>query len=160
MSRIERGSMLIFGISLAVLGVNMLWSVAAVAHPGGLDANGCHNNNSTGVYECHSGEHEGTTWDSREAYEASLVPVDPPVIDVPDGVAFVGVPDWSTLKQYPVLFRSETVWMVSDGQYLYQVEPAPPGSDYPLIPVSRSKIATINGDEFGQLIQAIQDAPL
>lgn len=155
MNRIERGAMLIFGVALAVLGVSMLWSVAAVAHPGGLDVNGCHNNNSTGVYECHSGEHEGTTWESRDAFEASLVPVEPPV-DVKSGVEFVGVPDWSTLKQYPVLFRSETVWMVSDGQYLYQVEPAPPGSAYPLKPVSRSKIATITGDDFAQLIQAVQ----
>lgn len=31
MSKIERGAMLIFGIALAVLGVSMLWSVAAVA---------------------------------------------------------------------------------------------------------------------------------
>ena len=28
-------------------------SVAAWAHPGGLDANGCHTNKKTGEYHCH-----------------------------------------------------------------------------------------------------------
>lgn len=29
--------------------------VAARAHPGGLDASGCHNNRKTGEYHCHLG---------------------------------------------------------------------------------------------------------
>lgn len=28
---------------------------AAIAHPGGLDASGCHNNRKTGDYHCHRG---------------------------------------------------------------------------------------------------------
>ena len=30
---------------------------AAIAHPGGLDASGCHNNRKTGEYHCHRGGH-------------------------------------------------------------------------------------------------------
>ncbi len=34
----------------------MVWlSAPAVAHPGGLDANGCHTNRKTGDHHCHSG---------------------------------------------------------------------------------------------------------
>lgn len=32
-----------------------LCSVSAVAHPGGLNAEGCHNNRKTGDYHCHRG---------------------------------------------------------------------------------------------------------
>ncbi|AXB75504.1 YHYH domain-containing protein [Novosphingobium sp. P6W] len=45
--------MRIRGISLAL--VCVLAPFAADAHPGGLDAAGCHNNRKTGNYHCHRG---------------------------------------------------------------------------------------------------------
>ncbi|WP_082532247.1 excalibur calcium-binding domain-containing protein [Phenylobacterium sp. Root77] len=33
-----------------------LWPAAGATHPGGLDANGCHNDRKTGQYHCHRGE--------------------------------------------------------------------------------------------------------
>ena len=39
------------------------------AHPGGLDAAGCHHNNTTGMYECHQGAHKGTVYASKEEME-------------------------------------------------------------------------------------------
>lgn len=37
--------------AVALLGL----STAALAHPGGLNAEGCHNNRKTGDYHCHRG---------------------------------------------------------------------------------------------------------
>lgn len=37
-----------------ILGLG-LPAVSAVAHPGGLNAEGCHNNRKTGGYHCHGG---------------------------------------------------------------------------------------------------------
>lgn len=37
---------------IAAAAVSLL-SAAAMAHPGGLDANGCHTNHKTGDYHCH-----------------------------------------------------------------------------------------------------------
>jgi flagellar biosynthesis GTPase FlhF len=53
---------------LAVAGL----PVAAWAHGGGLDANGCHQNNKTGVYECHKGAHEGQIFASRADMEKGM----------------------------------------------------------------------------------------
>jgi hypothetical protein len=39
------------------------------AHPGGLDAAGCHHNNTTGMYECHQGIHKGTVYASKDEME-------------------------------------------------------------------------------------------
>ena len=39
------------------------------AHSGGLDAAGCHQNNTTGMYECHQGAHQGTVFASKEDME-------------------------------------------------------------------------------------------
>jgi hypothetical protein len=33
--------------------IAMVMGLAAAAHPGGLNAEGCHNNRSTGDYHCH-----------------------------------------------------------------------------------------------------------
>ena len=43
--------------------------LAANAHPGGLDAAGCHQNNTTGMYECHQGVHAGTVYASKDEME-------------------------------------------------------------------------------------------
>ena len=52
----------------------MLWLIApasGVAHSGGLDKNGCHNNNTKHVFECHSGLLKGQTFKSQaEAMKA------------------------------------------------------------------------------------------
>jgi hypothetical protein len=45
--------------------------VSGVAHSGGLDKNGCHNNNTKHVFECHSGLLKGQTFKSQaEAMKA------------------------------------------------------------------------------------------
>lgn len=38
----------------------LLAASAAFAHPGGLNAEGCHNNRKTGDYHCHGGKAAGT----------------------------------------------------------------------------------------------------
>ena len=38
-----------------VFAVAMCVSASAYAHPGGTNANGCHNNRKTGEYHCHGG---------------------------------------------------------------------------------------------------------
>lgn len=43
----------IFGIRLAFVGLGLLLGSEALAHPGGLNAQGCHNNRKTGDYHCH-----------------------------------------------------------------------------------------------------------
>lgn len=47
MNRIARGAWATF-----VLGA-VLWTGQAVAHPGGLNAEGCHNDRKNGGYHCH-----------------------------------------------------------------------------------------------------------
>lgn len=39
----------------------------AIAHGGGLDDQGCHNDSSTGQYHCHQGKHAGESFDSESA---------------------------------------------------------------------------------------------
>jgi len=39
------------------------------AHSGGLDDAGCHQNNTTGMYECHQGAHAGTVYTSKDEKE-------------------------------------------------------------------------------------------
>ena len=44
----------IFGLVGVLLGVGPT-PMSAIAHPGGLNAEGCHNNRKTGGYHCHRG---------------------------------------------------------------------------------------------------------
>lgn len=45
----------------SLLMVALVWvTLPVIAHPGGLDAHGCHNNRKTGDYHCHSGSGSGT----------------------------------------------------------------------------------------------------
>lgn len=44
----------IFSLSIAPLAL-AAFSVPAAAHPGGLNAEGCHNSRKTGGYHCHRG---------------------------------------------------------------------------------------------------------
>jgi hypothetical protein len=39
----------------------------ALAHPGGLDKNGCHNDKKKGDYHCHKGPNAGKNFASKEA---------------------------------------------------------------------------------------------
>lgn len=39
----------------------------ALAHPGGLDKNGCHNDKKKGDYHCHKGANAGKNFASKEA---------------------------------------------------------------------------------------------
>ncbi|MBP0639119.1 YHYH domain-containing protein [Cupriavidus sp. AcVe19-6a] len=43
------------GVALVALWVSIALSSPAHAHGGGLDANGCHTNRTTGDYHCHRG---------------------------------------------------------------------------------------------------------
>lgn len=55
---------------IAALGGLWLTVVAAEAHPGGLNAEGCHNNRKTGDYHCHRGG--GSSAPSRPAARQSF----------------------------------------------------------------------------------------
>lgn len=54
-------------ISLIVFGVVLVCSVASplFAHPGGLDASGCHNDRKHGGYHCHRGDLAGQSFASK-----------------------------------------------------------------------------------------------
>ncbi|MGO4409450.1 excalibur calcium-binding domain-containing protein [Brevundimonas sp. M-11_2] len=43
------------GLIIAASAAILAMPVAASAHPGGLNAEGCHNNRKTGDYHCHGG---------------------------------------------------------------------------------------------------------
>ena len=47
--------------------------VAAGAHSGGLDANGCHHDSRTGMYECHQGVHAGQVFASKDDMEKGAI---------------------------------------------------------------------------------------
>jgi hypothetical protein len=56
-----------------ILGLGIISLPAVVfAHGGGLDANGCHHNSKTGMYECHKGAFEGQVFASKEGMEKSM----------------------------------------------------------------------------------------
>ena len=42
-----------------------LTASTVLAHGGGLDEHGCHNDRSSGEYHCHQGDHEGKTFESK-----------------------------------------------------------------------------------------------
>lgn len=44
-------------------------SPVAFAHPGGLDAKGCHHDTATGEYHCHQGANAGKSFASEESME-------------------------------------------------------------------------------------------
>lgn len=46
----------------------MVISLNAVGHGGGMDDRGCHRDTQAGNYHCHSGPHEGQTFDSKADY--------------------------------------------------------------------------------------------
>jgi len=45
----------LFVLFLLLTGANVATPPFALAHPGGLNAEGCHNNRKTGGYHCHRG---------------------------------------------------------------------------------------------------------
>ena len=58
---------------ITILGVGIIGLPAFVlAHGGGLDANGCHHNSQTGMYECHKGVHENQIFASKEEMEKGM----------------------------------------------------------------------------------------
>lgn len=68
----------------------ILFAPSAFAHPGGLNADGCHNNNSDGTYHCHGNGGEGDSDDSDESRTG--VPINDPINVIqlprkPQGVA-------------------------------------------------------------------------
>lgn len=60
-------------ILFTMLGVVATWSPASVAHPGGLNAEGCHNNRKTGDYHCHRST--GSTRVAAPARGHAIAPV-------------------------------------------------------------------------------------
>ena len=58
---------------ITILGVGIIGLPAFVlAHGGGLDANGCHHNSQTGMYECHQGGHANQVFASKEEMEKGM----------------------------------------------------------------------------------------
>ena len=67
-----RNSVLFCGFLAATIALLCLIVPASgIAHSGGVDKNGCHNNNTKHVFECHSGLLKGQTFKSKaEALKA------------------------------------------------------------------------------------------
>jgi hypothetical protein len=67
-----KNSVLFCGFLAATIALLCLIVPASgIAHSGGLDKNGCHNNNTKHVFECHSGLLKGQTFKSKaEALKA------------------------------------------------------------------------------------------
>jgi hypothetical protein len=60
-------------IQITILGVGIVGLPALVlAHGGGLDANGCHHDSQTGMYECHKGVHANQVFASKEEMEKGM----------------------------------------------------------------------------------------
>lgn len=58
----------VFGLGLALLFGSPTGT--AVAHGGGLDGNGCHNDRKRGGYHCHRGSNVGKSYSSKSAYSS------------------------------------------------------------------------------------------
>lgn len=59
MGRVERVSFVLLALGIAA-------STDCVAHGGGLDAYGCHQNRKRGGYHCHRGEMAGQSFASQQ----------------------------------------------------------------------------------------------
>jgi uncharacterized protein YdeI (BOF family) len=57
---------------LALASVLALAAAPALAHSGGLDSNGCHQNAKEKVYQCHEGPLKGQTFKSKEDAEKKM----------------------------------------------------------------------------------------
>lgn len=58
--------------SLVALACLLATPGLALAHNGGLDSNGCHNNKAKNVYECHQGPLQGQTFKSKAEADARM----------------------------------------------------------------------------------------
>ena len=56
----------------AVLLTAFVHIAPATAHPGGLNAQGCHNNRKTGDYHCHRGSGRGTSSRSTNVLQEAM----------------------------------------------------------------------------------------
>ena len=60
-------------VKTTILGIGIIGLPAFVlAHGDSLDANGCHHNNKTGMYECHKGAHADQIFASKEEMEKGI----------------------------------------------------------------------------------------
>jgi len=62
-----KASNTLFGACAIIIEL-MIISLGAVAHGGGMDNRGCHRDTQAGNYHCHSGPHEGRTFESKADY--------------------------------------------------------------------------------------------
>lgn len=58
-------------LAILVLCALSTTSLPAVAHPGGLNAEGCHNNRKTGDYHCHRGVGSSRPAPQRQAFSSA-----------------------------------------------------------------------------------------
>jgi hypothetical protein len=56
-----------------ILALSPMYVAPALAHGGGLNAEGCHNNRKTGDYHCHRGSSSGSTSRSRPSGPAKVL---------------------------------------------------------------------------------------
>lgn len=63
---------------LGAISALILLAGPAIAHPGGLNAQGCHNNRRTGEYHCHGGARTNAPAQTRRA----------PLMTLPSGRAY------------------------------------------------------------------------
>lgn len=57
------------GLAVSAVLAAALFSAPAGAHPGGLDAKGCHHDTKAGDYHCHQGDSAGRSFASEEAMQ-------------------------------------------------------------------------------------------
>ncbi|PHS06166.1 MAG: hypothetical protein COA78_14520 [Blastopirellula sp.] len=56
------------GIRLIALGILSAYFSVVYSHGGGLNSQGCHNQNSDSTYHCHSGAYDGQSFSSEQAF--------------------------------------------------------------------------------------------
>lgn len=62
--------LLFAGLACLLAAGMLLGARPALAHGGGIDSRGCHNDNKAGNYHCHQGSCAGQTFSSKAAASA------------------------------------------------------------------------------------------
>jgi len=137
-------------------------NISAVAHPGGLNSSGCHNNRKTGDYHCHGGgssgsEQSGQTSKSYTHREWEKNPRSPSKISTRNNsVQVVGVTDGDTIK---VLIEGQQVKI-----RLYGIDAPESGQSYgraaqtalkQIIAGRKITIKTVDHDRYGRSVALV-----
>jgi len=92
---------------------------SAFPHAGALDSYGCHNNNKSNVYECHSGKFVGKSWSNpggKDAMLAEIAAATPPVVIMGEATLTWAPPVDGVTSGYLVY------WGLEPGKYQTPIE--------------------------------------